>query len=118
MLYEIKTAKKYDNDIPVKYFADEYFDLTTWFDENNNIISFQLTHDKFHRPHALTWREEHGYMHNKIDEGERPGRFKQSPILLPDGIFPKKDVARRFEEASRNIDRSIAVFVLSKLLEA
>ncbi len=118
MLYEIKTAKKYDNGIPVKYFADEYFDLKAWFDEKNNIISFQLTHDKFHSPHALTWSQDRGYMHNKIDDGEKPGRFKQSPILLPDGIFPKEGVAKRFEEASRNIDRSIADFVLRKLLEA
>lgn len=117
MLYEIKTAKKHDNGIPIKCFTDEYFDLTVWFDENNNIISFQLTHDKYKNPHALTWRQNHGFIHNKIDDGETPGRFKQTPILLPDGEFPKISVAKRFEEESRNMDRNIADFVLTRIME-
>lgn len=117
MLYEILTAKKYDNGIPVRCFADEYFDLTVWFDENRNIISFQLTHDKFYNPHALTWKQGHGYRHEAIDDGETPGRFKKSPILLPDGRFPKDTIADRFERDCTGIDKEIANFILMKIFE-
>lgn len=118
MLYQIKTAKKHDNGIPIKCFADEYFDLTVWYDENGSIISFQLSYDKFKNPHAFTWKQEYGHIHNRIDDGEIPGRFKQSPILLPDGVFPKDGVAKRFEEESKNIESGIVDFVLARILEA
>lgn len=118
MLYELKTAKKHDNGIPIKCFTNQYFDLTVWFDQSNNIISFQLTHDKYKNPHALTWRQDYGFIHNRIDDGEIAGRFKQTPILLPDGVFPKNLVAKRFEEESKEINPDIAKFVLDKILEA
>lgn len=118
MLYEILTAKKHDNGIPVKCFTDEYFDLTVWFDDNRNIISFQLTHDKFHNPRALTWKQGHGFRHDAIDDGETPGRFKKSPVLIADGEFPKDTVVKRFEKESREIDPDIAGFILKKISEA
>ncbi len=115
MLYEIKNARKFDNDKRLRWFTNKYFDLTIWL-EDDTIVSFQLTYDKYSNPHALTWRKEKGFEHEIIDDGEEPGKHKKSPILLPDGEFPKKQIADRFKNDSQEIDQGIASFVHTTLL--
>lgn len=59
-------------------------------------------------------------LHNvrQIDDGEnRPGRFKQTPILVADGVFDHADIAARFKRASLKIDLPIAEFVHARLQE-
>ena len=50
------------------------------------------------------------------DDGEnRPGRFKQTPILVADGVFDHASIAERFKQASLQIDRPLAEFVHARL---
>lgn len=100
MLHEIKNAKKYDEGIRTRWFSDDYFDLVVWYDDDNSMISFQLTYDKYNDPHALTWKLGKGYAHETIDDGENPGRYKQSPILIPDGDFEGDIIAHKFMDHS------------------
>ncbi len=115
MFYEIKNAKKYDNGVRIKWFSNQYFDLIVWFDDNDNIISFQLTYDKFQNPHAITWKHSRGFLHEKVDAGEAGGRRKKTPILLPDGYFPHHEIAEKFKIESSDIDSVINDFVHNKL---
>jgi hypothetical protein len=117
MMHEIKYARKYDGGKRVRWFSDRFFDLSIWFDEDEDIASFQLTYDKYSDEHAITWRRDRGFLHEKIDDGEVPGRHKKSPILIPDGIFPKEPIADRFEKESVNIDPVIREFVHKKILD-
>ncbi len=117
MIYEIKNARKYESGRRVQWFSDDFFDLSIWLDKDENIDSFQLTYDKYSDEHAITWRRDRGFLHEKIDDGEVPGRHKKSPILVPDGIFPKEPIADRFEKESRDIDPEISKFIHKKILD-
>lgn len=95
-----------------RWFEDEYFDLLVWENETGEIVGFQLSYDKIRDQHALTWKKQKGYIHNKIDDGEsRPGRLKASPILLAGGIFQNDKIAERFKRNSKDIDEVVSSFV-------
>jgi hypothetical protein len=99
-----------------RWFAGEYFDLLVWEDETGEIVGFQLSYDKIRNQHALTWKKQKGYIHNKVDDGEsRPGKFKASPILLADGIFEYDKIAESFKRNSTEIDEVVSSFVYNKL---
>ena len=115
-LYELRNARKHDKNVLVKWFTNNYFDLAVWFDlAGKNILGFQLCYDKHHNSHALTWKEPVGYLHNKIDDGDNPGRYKMTPLLVPDGIFNKDRIIAKFKLESANIDSTIRDFTLDKI---
>ena len=66
---------------------------------------------------ALTWRLKHGYSHTRIDDGERPGQTKMTPILVADGVFEKREIAERFKHESKEIEPDVSSFVYTKVLE-
>jgi len=119
MLYEIKNVKSYENEPRRRWFFEHDIDLTVWFDDNSRIIGFQLCYDKQDSPHALTWRENSGFLHHEIDDGENPGSFghKGIPILMMDGVFDKEKIARLFQKKSKEIAPEIAEFVYDKLFQ-
>lgn len=116
MMYEIKNAKNYDGEYRVKFFVDNYFDLTVWYDADDTVYSFQLTYDKYTYPRALTWKKSRGFLHEKIDDGENPGRHKKTPVLMPDGYFRKDLIAEKFIHHSSDIDPAIGNFIYTKIL--
>ncbi len=113
---ELKYAKKFDNGTPIKWFSDEYFDLAVWFYDNGEIKSFQLSYDIYNKNHALTWKEGIGFSHDEIDDGDSPGYHKMTPVLVPDGEFPREKIAGKFLEASKEIDQNISRFVYNKIM--
>lgn len=120
MLYEIKNVNQNTNELKRRWFFDHDIDLTVWFDQENNIDSFQLCYDKIQNYHALTWRRNYGFIHNRVDDGEgfnKIGGYKGSPILLMDGMFDKKRVISIFVDKSKEIPETISSFVLKKLKE-
>ncbi len=116
-IHEIKNARKFDNSKPIQWFSNTFFDLLIWFDDNKeNIIGFQLTYNKYEDPHAITWKDNNSYTHDKIDDGERTMKYKMSPILVSNGVFEKDFISKRFKEESVEIDRDIKNFVFDKIL--
>ncbi len=97
------------------WFSDDYFDLIVWMEPDDRIRGFQLCYGKFKSEHAVTWTEEKGFGHERIDDGESNPSKNLSPILLPDGACPINDVIRRFLQASIEIDKNIRQFVETKL---
>ena len=68
-------------------------------------------------PRALTWRQDIGYGHHKVDDGEnRPGKPKAAAILLPDGPFDRQGIGEAFAHASAHMDPAIAQFVWHKIM--
>jgi hypothetical protein len=101
-----------------RWFGDAYFDLFVWFDEAKTIVSFQLCYGKPLDEHALTWISPSIFYHQRVDDGEhRPGKNKSTPVLVPDGTVDVQSVARRFEEASREIDPGVAEFIHCTILD-
>jgi hypothetical protein len=114
MLYEILNAKKFEDGNKLRWFSSNYFDLKVSYNDDK-IFFFQLTYNKIKNPHALSWHIDKGFLHEEVDDGEEPGRFKKSPILLPDGIFHSEVIAEKFKNESAEIDQSIAKFIYKKI---
>ena len=116
MLKEILDVRQIPGDARRRVFFSENLDLTVWLDDRDGILGFELCYDKEKNERAVRWSQEEGFLHQKVDDGEnRPGRYKSTPILLPDGVFPVKKISRLFQENSRDIDQSVAQFICRKL---
>jgi hypothetical protein len=115
MLKEYKDVRQVAGEGERRWFLDEYFDLIVWYDAHRSIKGFQLCYDKKNNERAVTWTREDGYSHHKIDDGDVTGRAKMTPVLVADGIFARDDIADRFLEESREIERDISFFVYNRL---
>ena len=117
MLIEIENPRQIENEGPRRWFTDKYFDLIVWYEKKGKAITgFQLCYDKGRMERALTWRPNLGFSHERIDDGDWPGRMKMTPILVPDGAFDHTSIAERFRRSSRKIDPEIGEFVYQKVM--
>ena len=98
-----------------RWFADHRFDLIVWFTDSGSICSFQLCYDRRRKQWALTWREEGGFSHQRIDEGEANPTKNQTPILVDDGRFPRDDIVPLLVNEAIEVDAGIIAFVLDKI---
>lgn len=118
MLREIKDTRQVPGETPRRWFTDEATDLIVWFDANDAITGFQLCYDKPFAEHALTWRQDTGFLHDRVDDGEgKPGSYKGTPILVPDGQFNPAYITEKFSRAAQLLDKRIVDFILRKLQE-
>ena len=118
MLSEIPYVKNIPDEPRRRWFADDNFDLIVWYDPDKRIVGFQLCYDKQKDQRAFTWKEPGSTRHDRVDDGEsEPGRYKSTPILIPDGAFDATRIAGRFKKESAEIDPTVASFVLKRLLE-
>ena len=116
-LREIPQVRQVPGEARRRWFSSVNFDLIVWLNERNGIDGFQLCYDKTGEERALTWRHGTGFSHAAVDSGEdRTGKYKSSPILVPDGRFDGGTIAARFKEESTAIDPGIAGFVFDKLM--
>ena len=116
MLVEIRDARQIEGQGFRRWFTDEYFDLIVWYDDERAMIGYQLCYDKDGWERAVTWTREHGFQHNRIDDGEVTGRAKMTPLVVADGAFSRDPVAQRFRVESARIERGIADFVYDSLM--
>ena len=118
MLYEINKIDQKEEPLKRRWFFDHQLDLLVWLDRNDEIHGFQLCYDKDDNSHALTWFEDKGFGHNKVDEADDSlGRWRGSPILVSDGVFEADRIAKIFREKSTNIEDRISRFVYEKIVE-
>jgi hypothetical protein len=116
MLYEIRHTRQRDDEGPCRWFADDFFDLLVWGTTAQAIAGFQLVYDKRRAPRALTWHQDLGYGHARVDDGaHRPGKPKATPLLLPDGSFDCPGLGEAFAHASARLDPALAQFVQHKI---
>ena len=102
-----------------RLFTDEYFDLYLWYRRRwGRFLGFQLVYDKGEDPHSLTWTEETGYLHNRIDEGEDSCLANMTPILVPDGLFDHETVGERFQRSSVGLEETILSLVTGHIRQS
>lgn len=100
-----------------RWFSSDNFDLIVWLNDNGTIAGFELCYDKTNIERSLVWRSSHGFDHMTVDDGEhRYGKYKASPILVPDGHFDAKRVYSAFAKESHFLPKDIAGYVL-KIIE-
>src|SRR5262249_16949432 len=117
MLYEIRYTRQLDGASPRRWFWDDCFDLLVWLSASQAILGFELVYDKQRLPRALTWRQDVGYGHHTVEDGEqRPGQPKAAAILLPDGPFDRQGLGEAFAHASAHMDTAIAQFVRDNIV--
>ena len=97
------------------FFSDE-FDLIVWLADDQQISGFELCYDKCGFERSISWRADAGFRHMAVDDGEqRPGKYKASPILVPDGYFDASRVHSDFLAVSHLLPEEIAGYVLNVL---
>jgi hypothetical protein len=116
MLEEIPNPRQYPDEPRRRWFRSATFDLYVWVGEGDSIVGFQLCYRMGPVERALTWKEESGFSHAAVDDGEGdPGHFKAIPILVKDGAFPGSEVAGQFVSECAEIDPDVVRFVESKI---
>jgi hypothetical protein len=117
-LIEVSTVSQAAGEPRRRWFVSDGFDLVVWWDPAGQPSGFQLCYDQGGSERALTWRPEHGFTHQAVDDGERGrGKYKAIPILLDDRPFDANPVAARFTAESAELPSAVADFVIKKLRE-
>jgi hypothetical protein len=99
------------------WFSDEYLDLIVWTEPDGSISGFQLCYDKGRQERALTWIKNKGFAHERVDDGEDNPSKNSTPILVPDGVCPLRELTDIFSQKSVAIDPLVRSFVMQKLAE-
>lgn len=116
MLSEILKVKQHPGEPRRRWFASESLDLFLWYDDDENIVQFQICYDKGPQEKALTWNNNNGISHHSVDDGEnRTFRMKSTPIMLNSSDFDAEKIASRFEELAGNVEHKTVQFVLSHI---
>ncbi len=115
MLREIHKVKQYSGEPRRRWFADESMDLFVWYSRDGSISGFQLSYDKPYAERAITWKRDGGFDHARVDDGARPGKHPETPLLLADGAFDSLRVSREFKTQAIGIDDDLVQFVSSRL---
>jgi hypothetical protein len=92
-------------------------DVIIWIDENRSIRAFELYYDKNVNEHVLVWRDRSGFSHLAVDDGEQKPflHYKETPILIPDGVFEADRIMRLFETTREDLPAELFKFVHHEL---
>lgn len=115
MLREISHVQQVPSDYFRRWFADENLDLIVWHKPDQTIYGFQLAYDRSWRHRALTWTEDRGYSHDRIDDGEDSPLANRSPVLSPGDTFEADAVLARFRTSARYLPVKTKIFVRQKI---
>jgi hypothetical protein len=115
MLREI-SARQVEGDYPRRWFVDDYFDLMVWLGPSSGIFGFQLCYDKEGDQRAVTWREDRGFAHDRVDT-EDHGFVNPAPVLVPLITAVPFSVKALIEERSADLPAEIREVVLDKISE-
>jgi hypothetical protein len=96
-------------------------DLIVWLhvEAGSEITGFQLCYDKSRGEKALHWKAECGFSHMDVDDGENTaGKYKATPLLVPDGAFDVGALRRLFLSSALALPDDIRRFIEGKLEQA
>ena len=100
-----------------RWFSSNDMDVIIWIDENRSIRAFELYYDKNVNEHVLVWRDRSGFSHLAVDDGEQKPvlNYKETPILIPDGVFEADRIMRLFETTREDLPAELFKFVHREL---
>ena len=117
MLREIKETSQRRGEPKRRWFSGSEMDLFVWLNEEEEIVSYQLTYDKPLAEKALIWNEEEGFSHLGVDDGLNPGKHPGSPLFVEDGkMSPAKIISKLMKNAGE-FDSMIKSFIISGIEE-
>jgi len=117
MLKEIKDVKQESGNVRKRWFSDDYFDLIVWENEEKDIVTFQLCYNINVNEHAFYWVADQPTTHHKVDDGDRPGAIKRTPVLLPESRYDALKILKKFIDHSGLLEKATAKFIVRKIYE-
>ena len=112
MLREIKYTHQVKGEYKRRWFSSRNQDLVVWYSDDNKLIGFQLCYDKTRDEKSYTWKFGGSSEHTGIDSGEYGGmNFKQTPILVADGIPDYCYIQQEFLSESSDLPKEITNMV-------
>jgi hypothetical protein len=111
MLREMLPTRQPEGDLQRRWFASPRCDLIVWLHDDDSPAGFQFCYDKDSSEHALTWFEEHGYSHMRVESGGTTySHGRGTPLLVADGsIDPARILALFRAECELIPDRYVDV---------
>lgn len=117
MLAEIGRVRQDNRELRRRWFCDDYFDLFVWQLPDDRVTGFQLCYDLPAYERVLSWRQDVGFSHHRIDSGEQSPYKNMTPIMVADGELPVNDVLSEFKVRAAAVDPAVRDTILAKLHE-
>lgn len=115
-LREIHKLRQREGEPRRRWFTSESFDLIVWQDQHNTLVGFQCCYDKPWRERALEWFIDEGISHYDVDDGEQgTAGYKESPILVSDGLPPVSHIVQQFLAVSDTMEAQLRSAILQHL---
>lgn len=115
MLREIQDVSQKSGEPDRRWFSSTGMDLFVWVNQDEEVVSYQLTYDKPHNEKALTWKKGEGFLHFEVDDGSRPGRHPGSPLLKRDGKINAFRVVALLQQNSGDLQPFLKQFIISSI---
>jgi len=113
---ELIQVRQIPGDRRRRWFFSEDFDLIVWFNDDGTFAGFELCYDKSRIQRSLAWRQAAGFSHMAVDDGEnRPGKYKATPVLVPDGYFDARRIHSAFARECVSLPTEVADYVLQTI---
>jgi hypothetical protein len=98
-----------------RWFEDDGMELIVWYDAGGRATGFQLCYQWKRQEHALTWQEGRGFTSARVDAGDTRPEKNLTPVLVPDGTVPWRELREDFARRAANLDEAVRAFVSAKL---
>ncbi len=116
MLREINNPRQDQDGFIKRWFTNANIDLFVWRNNSTSEIeSFHLTYDKKTTERAVIWKKDSGLSAHRVDDGNTPGKYPSSPILLPDTDPKTEKLITDLTEGLSDVDSQIRDFIISQL---
>jgi hypothetical protein len=93
-------------------------ELIVWLDAAGRPDGFQICYmGSLREEHALTWRRQAGFTHNRVDSGDTRPDKNLTPILVPDGEVPWESLRSEFAASCDGLEPALRDFVTTRLAE-
>lgn len=111
LLREVLAVRQDAGDGRRRWFTSDTADLFVWYDADGAPTGFQFCYDKLTAEHALTWRTETGFTHQRVDSGDWTGGMKGASVLSASSRWSPTTVVTRLRRVSGALPDDVRQFV-------
>lgn len=111
LLREVLAVRQVAGEGRRRWFTSDAADLFVWYDTSEAPTGFQFCYDKLTVEHALTWRRDTGFTHQRVDPGDWTGGIKGASVLAASTRWGAATVLARFRRVSGALPEDVRAFV-------
>jgi hypothetical protein len=116
VLREIRSVSQVPGEPLRRWFQCAEMDLFVWSTTPQHYVRFELSYGKPPAEKNLSWSDEEGFRHHRVEDGTRPGHHPAAPLLVEASPASLEPLRARFLTLSEHIDQGVREFILAKLL--